>query len=315
MALVLGTSDGVWVLQDGQSERAALAGKTVSHVANRRGTILAATPRDGLYEKSDSGERRIWEGDARSCAIGPDGKFYLGIEPAMVYRSDDAGETWTRLDKIDELPTRTSWYFPPPPHQPHVRSIDFLPDIAGSVLAGVEVGGVLLSHDYGDNWEEMNNGVHVDVHTVRPDPSQPGRLIAVTGGGLYVSEDNGESWKHITEGLGQGYAVGLHINPDRAGEVLVATGERPPGLNARVYHSLDGGHSWRQITDSTLPERYDRVPVVLFTEGGAWIATHEGQVFRAEDTRGSWSLVYQLTTPIHAASAGGSPSSVSSGYR
>ena len=50
MALVLGTIDGVWVLQDGQSERAALAGKTVSHMVNRRGTILAATPRDGLQQ-------------------------------------------------------------------------------------------------------------------------------------------------------------------------------------------------------------------------------------------------------------------------
>ena len=314
MKVVFGTSDGVWQLDNGAPEPSGLAGKTISHVANDSGTILAAAPRDGLYEISDAGERRIWEGDARSCAIGPDGKLYVGIEPAMVFRSDDAGQKWKRLDKIDELPTREQWSFPPPPHEPHVRSIDFLPSAANSVLVGVEVGGVLLSDDYGDHWKELNNGVHVDVHTVRPDPSQPGRLIAVTGGGLYASEDNGESWRHITEGLGQGYAVGVHINPGRAGEVLVATGERPPGLNARVYHSLDGGQSWEQITDSTLPENYDRVPVVLFTEGSAWIATDEGQVFRADDARGSWSLAYELPIAIHAASAGGSPSSISSGY-
>lgn len=314
MKVVFGTDDGVWQLDNGAPEPLGLAGKTISHVANDSGTILAAAPRDGVYEVSDAGERRIWEGDARSCAIGPDGKLYVGIEPAMVFRSDDAGQTWTRLDKIDELPTREQWSFPPPPHQPHVRSIDFLPSAANSVLVGVEVGGVLLSDDYGDHWKELNNGVHVDVHTVRPDPSQAGRLIAVTGGGLYASEDNGESWQHITEGLGQGYAVGVHINPDRPGEVLVATGERPPGLNARVYHSLDGGHSWEQITDSTLPGNYDRVPVVLFTEGSAWIATDEGQVFRADDARGSWSLAYELPIAIHAVSAGGSPSSISSGY-
>ncbi len=314
MNIAFGTSDGVWRLDNGKGERIGLAGKVVSHVADRSGTILAAAPRDGLYDISDT-ERRIWEGDARSCAIDPDGKLYVGIEPAMVFRSDDAGETWKRLDKIDELPTREQWYFPPPPHLPHVRSIDFLPNAERSVVVGVEVGGVLLSDDYGDNWREMNNGVHVDVHTVRPDPSQRGRLIAVTGGGLYVSEDNGESWKHITEGLGQGYAVGVHINPDRAGEVLVATGERPPGLDARVYHSLDGGYSWNQIKESPLPKRYDRVPVVLFAEGSAWIATDEGQVYRADDASSSWSLVDQLPTTIHAASAGGSPSSISSGYR
>lgn len=234
--------------------------------------------------------------------------------PAMVFRSDDEGDTWTRLNEIDELPTREKWYFPPPPHQPHVRSIDFLPGTDNKVLVGVEVGGVLLSDDHGDTWMEMNNGVHVDVHTVRSDPSGPGRLIAVTGGGVYVSEDNADSWEHVTEGLGQDYAVGVHINPDRAGEVLIATGERPPGLNGRVYHSLDGGHSWEQIADSILPDRYDRVPIVLFTEGSAWIATDKGRVFRADDARGRWSLVYTVPTMIHAASAGGSPSSVSSGY-
>src|SRR5207244_681746 len=127
-----------------------------------------------------------------ACAIAPDGTLYVGIEPAMLFRSADGGTTWTRLAAIDALPTRASWYFPPPPHQPHVRSIDFLPHAARSVLAGVEVGGVLLSPDGGVSWREMNDGVHVDVHTVRPDPGQPGRLIAVTGDGVYRSEDDGE---------------------------------------------------------------------------------------------------------------------------
>ena len=315
MTIVFGTRDGLWQLENGTSERIGLAGKTVSHVADRNGVILASVPRDGLYKISDDGEDRVWEGDARSCAVGPDGKLYVGIEPAMVFRSDDAGTTWKRLAKIDDLPTREKWYFPPPPHQPHVRSIDFLPDADDSVLVGVEVGGVLLSEDLGDNWREMNNGVDMDVHTVRPDPSQSGRLIAVTGGGLYASEDNGESWKHITEGLGQGYAVGLHINPERAGEVIIATGESPPGLNARVYHSRDGADSWEQVTDSALPEHYERVPVVLFTEGSAWILTDNGRVFRADDARGRWSMVDELPIAIDAASAGGSPFSISSGYR
>ena len=92
-------------------------------------------------------------------------------------------------------------------------------------------------------------------------------LIAATGRGLYVSHDNGGSWEHVKEGLGQNYAVGLHLNPLSAGEMLVSTGDHPPGLDARVYHSIDGGQEWRQIMDPVLPSRYDRVPVVLFGEG------------------------------------------------
>jgi DNA-binding MarR family transcriptional regulator/photosystem II stability/assembly factor-like uncharacterized protein len=323
--LVLGTGDGVWRMSGDNAERIGLAGKIVVHVADRNGTVLAAVARDGVYEISDSGERRIWEGDARAAAIGPDGRFYVGTEPAMVFRSDDGGRTWRRSDKIDELPTREKWYFPGPPHQPHVRSIDFLPDAEASVLVGVEVGGVVYSPDYGDSWSELNNGLYVDVHTVRPDPSEPGRLIAATGKGLYLSENNGDSWQQITEGIGQGYTVGLHVNPERVGEVLIATGQRPPGISARVYHSLDGGRSWNQVVDPVLPEQYARVPVVIFAHGNAWIATDEGQVFRAEAAQtngvayrgpgiGGWSLVQDLPTSIKAASAGQSPSSVSSGF-
>ncbi len=81
--------------------------------------------------------------------------------------------------------------FPVPPHEPHIGSIDFLPITESSVLVGVEVGGVLLSVDYGDNWREMNNGVNVDVYTAPPDPPKPGHKKAVTGGGLHLSEDSG----------------------------------------------------------------------------------------------------------------------------
>jgi len=42
----------------------------------------------------------------------------------------------------------TAWYSPPPPHQPHVRSIDFLSGIAGSVLLGVD-GGLSLGSTRG----------------------------------------------------------------------------------------------------------------------------------------------------------------------
>ncbi|MCH8940514.1 MAG: hypothetical protein IIC27_05285 [Chloroflexi bacterium] len=315
MSITFGTSDGVWQLDGTTTKRIGMEGMVVSHVANRKGTTLAAVPRDGLYMLSEDGERCVWEGDARASAIGPDGKFYVGTEPAMVFRSDDVGKTWKRLDQMDDLPTRSEWSFPPAPHEAHVRSIDFLPDSEGSVLVGIEVGGVLLSDDHGDNWREMNDGVYVDVHAVRPDPSHPGRLVAVTGRGLYVTEDNGESWEHITEGLGQGYAVGVHINPSRAGEVLIATGQAPPGVNGQVYHSLNGGHSWERIQDPILPEHYDVVPVVLFTEDGAWIATDKGQIFHADDPRGGWTLTSEVPTPVHSASAGGSPSSISSGFR
>ncbi len=252
----------------------------------------------------------MWEGDARSCAIGPDGALIAGVEPAMSYRSDDGGDTWRRLDPIDALPTRAEWTFPPPPHEPHVLSIDFLPEDPAALLAGVEVGGVILSPDRGETWVERNAGLYVDVHSVRPDPSQPGRLLAVTGSGFYASEDAGGSWERRMAGMDNGYTVGLGINPDRAGEVLVAAGDRPPGMNGRLYHSLDAGQTWIELTDSVLPGRHARAPVPFFAENGAWIGTDAGALFRAQSAGGPWQSMHVLPAPINAVVAGGSPSSI-----
>jgi photosystem II stability/assembly factor-like uncharacterized protein len=310
VGVVVGTADGVWLVDGEGFERAGLEGKAISHVGAGNGTILAAVSHDGLYVLKGAGGERIWEGDARACAVGPDGAIYVGAEPAMVHRSDDDGASWARMDKIDGLPTRSTWYFPPPPHEPHVRSIDFLPGQPSSILVGVEVGGVLVSTDRGDTWEERNNGVHVDVHTVRPDPTRAGRLLAVTGGGVFGSEDDGASWTRRQAGLRQGYAVGLHFNPERSGEVLIATGQSPPGVNGLVYHSIDAGESWVEITDPALPGHYDRVPVVLFADGRAWIMTSDGQVLRAEGPGGPWSQACELPAAVHCAAGDGSPSSI-----
>ena len=308
--IVVGTNDGVWLVEDGDVEELGLAGRDVGHVASRGDNVLATVSHDGLYSVTGAGDLRIWDGDARACAIGPDGVLYVGSEPAMLHRSDDEGESWTRCNAIDDLPTRSTWYFPPPPHEPHVRSIDFLPGSPASVLVGVEVGGVLLSTDRGDTWAELNNGVHVDVHTVRPDPTTPGRLIAVTGGGVYGTDDGGESWSHRTDGLTQGYAVGLHFNPERAGEALVATGQGPPGVNGRVCHTLDGGLTWSELKGRGLPDAYPRVPVVLFTDGAAWLLTADGDVFRADVPQAEWTLSCHLPVAITSATASGSPSSI-----
>ena len=81
MSIVVGTDEGVWVVRGDASDRIGLASKRVSHVATRGGVNLATVPRDGLYQVGTSGEPRLWEGDARSCAIGPDGTFFVGTEP------------------------------------------------------------------------------------------------------------------------------------------------------------------------------------------------------------------------------------------
>ncbi len=308
--LIVASDDGVWRLVDGESSGIGLAGRSVSHVATRGGRTLAVVPGEGLYEVGDGGAQQLWEGDARSCAVGPDGVLYVGVEPAMVYRSGDGGVQWQRCDAIDDLPSRGEWTFPPPPHEPHVLSIDFLPGPTGEVLAGVEVGGVLLSADGGETWRELNNGVYVDVHSVRPDPSRAGRLMAVTGSGFYASQDGGATWARRMDGMDHGYTIGLAIDPERAGQVLVSAGDRPPGLNGRVYWSADAGERWQEVRDAALPGRPGRAAAPFFGWGSAWLGYDDGSLYAAGEPMGPWALVASLPAAINGMAAEGRASSV-----
>ncbi len=316
--MILATRDGVFSYDphesdekgQGEAQRLGLAGKPVTHVSHNRDGVLASVPKDGLYAIRGGETQQLYEGDVRSCAVGPNGVLFLGIEPAMVFRSDDAGASWQRCDAIDQLPTRDTWTFPPPPHQPHVLSIDFLPGEPDAVLAGVEVGGVLLSRDGGRTWCERNEGIYVDVHSVRPDPTRPGHLVAVTGGGYYASEDGGESWERRMEGMGNGYTIGLAAHPLHTGELLVASGDRPPGLNACIYHTTDAGKSWAELTGDLLAGPHKWAPVPCFTHGAAWLGTDRGKLLRAEDPRGQWEAIADVGAAIHAIAGEGIPSSV-----
>ncbi|MBI4220585.1 MAG: hypothetical protein HY682_10600 [Chloroflexi bacterium] len=312
--LILGTDDGVWELTPSGAERIGMQGKRICHVAHRANVTLASVPHDGLYLRKDGRFRRIWTGDARACAISPRGVLYVGAEPAMVHWSVDEGKTWNTAEAIDHLPTRDDWYFPPPPHKPHVRSIDFFPGDPETVLVGIEVGGFIVSPDGGISWEEMNEGINVDVHTARPDPSNPRCIYAVTGGGFHASEDGGHTWQHRMEGIDRWYTAGLHVNPAQEGELLVAAGDRPPGRNGRLYHSSDGGNSWGRAKGNGLPGEFESVPVPLFAPGRVYVGTDKGEIFSAKRVEGSWSPAGFVGTPINAMAADGATSSVDSGH-
>ena len=65
--IVVGTNDGVWMVQDGSVEELGLAGRDVGHVASRGETVLATVSHDGLYSVTGAVGLRLWDGDARAC--------------------------------------------------------------------------------------------------------------------------------------------------------------------------------------------------------------------------------------------------------
>ncbi len=167
-----------------------------------------ATSKSGLYRSTDTGT--TWEKldvpqkEVFSVVGSPDGKrIYAGTHPAHLYVSNDDGESWDELEHFQTLSTRNEWHTPRHRNAAHVRTLGVHPDAPERVIAGVEVGGVYVSDDTGETWNDRrtNAGEVLDLqddihHVLILDPDS---FIASCGEGLFRTHDTGRSWTRIDD--------------------------------------------------------------------------------------------------------------------
>ena len=100
-----------------------------------------------------------------------------------VFRSDDAGEHWTRMSPLNPRP----FYFSQIRVDP---SNDQLVYVLGFMLH--------VSEDGGKTWrEDRFKNVHADNHALLIDPRNTAHLVLGTDGGIYQSFDRAEAWQHV----------------------------------------------------------------------------------------------------------------------
>lgn len=107
---------------------------------------------------------------------------------AGIYRTDDGGESWGRVDDepLEDLYSSFGWYF---------GNIRVRPDNPDVIFAlGVDLA---RSVNGGGTWTTAPGYVHVDHHALWFDPLQPTRMLLGTDGGVYSSANNGNSWTYL----------------------------------------------------------------------------------------------------------------------
>lgn len=240
--------------------------------------------------------------------------LYCGVEPAAMFRSDDAGETWSLVKGLHDHPHRPQW-------QPGGGGLclhTILPDPKNKerIHIAISTGGVYRTDDGGASWQPRNVGVRAQflppemrypefgqcVHKIVSHPSNPDRLFLQNHWGLYKSDDGADSWSDIANGVPSDFGFALDIDPHEPNTAYIIPLESDefrctPEAKLRVYRTQNGGESWEPLTNGLPQENAfetvlrDGMSTDEMNPTGIYFGTRNGRLFGSSDAGASWQTV------------------------
>lgn len=280
------------------------------------------TPAEGknVAFPEDSGLKlkQVWQ-IAPAGSSQPD-LLYLGAEPACLFESRDAGETWNAVEGLVRHPHRANWV-------PGGGGLCLHTIVTDSVdprrlLVGISTGGVYRSDDAGVTWRPSNRGLSAEfipgdkfpefgqcVHKFVAHPAQRGRLYLQNHWGVYRSDNWGEQWLDIGDALPSDFGFALAVHPRDASSAFVIPMQSDEfhcaaGAKLRVFRTRNAGTSWEPLTRG-LPQRkaYETVVRDAFTTDslgsyGMYFGTRNGKLFASLDEGESWRWLADSLPPI-----------------
>ena len=220
-------------------------------------TFRSGGPGSGLYKSSDGGEHwtELNDSNAKGLPEKPWGRLALAVAPSKpqvvyanieskssaLYRSDDGGKTWNRLDSSRFVVWRP-FYFGNLIVDPKDENKIFKPDLF-----------LLLSVNGGRSFSGVSSAAHGDFHDVWIDPSDPNLVFSTDDGGVWRSQDGGTRWKHqLNLPVSQFYHVSVdNSNPYHVygglqdNSVWVGDSSYPSGVfNSRWENIYNGDGMW-----------------------------------------------------------------------
>ena len=269
--------------------------------------ILAGT-QAGVYRSDDKGDH--WEatqspkGDVWSMTFQPGNADVIlaGYDRGTICRSDDGGETW-RTGNSDKV------VFPHITMHPdeivkRVLGLGFDPANPQDAYGAVEVGGLMASHDGGENWESITGGHYttmapVDLHGVQVNPTAAGLLYIITQLAMFRSRDWGHRWELVSLDQmfpGGSYCRDLVVAPNDPRVMYLAAGagggSAPPGTQEEgaLYRSSDAGETWERLDlDDIPPSRMSQVTIDPAAPSHVYCCTNYGEVYSSYDAGDTWS--------------------------
>lgn len=250
------------------------------------------------------------------------GVLWCGTLPGGLFRSNDAGASWTMMRSLWNRPERKRWFgggF----DWPGIHSIIVDPRDSNRVTVGISCGGVWVTTDGGETWncradgmraaymppEQANDPEIQDPHRLAQCRSHPDVIWTQHHNGIFRTADGCQSWQELQDvpPSSFGFAVAAHPDdPQTAWFVPGISDEKRIPVDGKVVvtRTRDGGKSFDVLRDG-LPQdhAYDitlRHALDIDPSGRRLVfGTSTGSLFVSEDQGDSWQCITTHLPPVY----------------
>jgi hypothetical protein len=299
----------------------------IDHLRVRSGDVLLliGTVKGAFLLRSNAGRAR-WDvagpyfhghGVYAMAYDGRDGRHRLWASTnnywgTFLRSSDDFGKSWTTpLEATVKFPAdcgvslQNIWQIGLSPHDPDLMYCGVEP---AALFESRDGGGTwalvrgLFEHPHRPRWTPGNGGL--TLHSIVPDPSEPGRIYtAISAGGVYRTDDGGGTWRACNRGIRVVFQPEKYPEFGQCVHKIVLHPARPERLFLQnhwgLYRSDDRGETWRDIASGVPSDfgfamvAHPRDPDTVFIlpiESDEFRCTPEGKlrVYRTRNAGASW---------------------------
>jgi photosystem II stability/assembly factor-like uncharacterized protein len=246
--------------------------------------------------------------NAVSGVVGQPDSFYFGSVGGGVWKSANAGRTWTPI--FDATNVASIGAIGVAPSDPNVIYIGTgEADMRDSIAFG---NGVYKSTDAGKTWKHLGLENTKQIGRIIVDPKNPNTVFLAALGnvyapnpdrGVYRSRDGGVTWQKVlfkNDDLG---AIDLAFDPVDSKTVYATLWNvrRPPwfiyapanGPGAGIYKSIDGGTTWKEISEGIPLEGRGHIGIAVAPTNRnrlyAVVDAKDGGVFTSNDAGTTWT--------------------------
>ena len=246
--------------------------------------------------------------NAVSGVIGQPDTFYFGSVGGGLWKSSNAGRTWTPV--FDSQPVASIGAIGVAPSNPSVVYVGTgEPDMRDSIAFG---NGIYKSIDAGKTWTHLGLENTRQIGRIIVDPKNPNVVFVAALGhaygsnpdrGVYRSRDGGATWQKVLFKNDDVGAIDLAFDPTNS-QIVYATlwnVRRPPwfiyapanGPGGGIYKSTDGGARWKEISDGIPAEGRGHIGIAVApanrNRAYAIVDAKEGGLFVSNDAGTTWT--------------------------